>query len=93
MSYPAVRNMDIKYIILMKNIVKYCVFNLKFKEVYLCTSKTLLSKRINCSTRTILRNELIKSGFVINDWYISTNVEVHKQHKMNTKAFGVNNPL
>jgi hypothetical protein len=73
--------------------IKYCAFNTKLMEHYLCTSKTLLSKKVNCSTRTILRKELIENNFIINDWYISTNVEVHKQPKRNTNTLSVKNPL
>lgn len=62
-----------------KTYIKYAAFNVIIREHYMCNSKTLLAKHIGTSTRTILRKELMDSNFIINDWYISTNVELHKQ--------------
>lgn len=66
-----------------KLVVKYCSFNLITREFYLCTSKTDLANHINTSTRTILRRQSCSNDFVINDWCISIEVEVHKQPMRN----------
>lgn len=76
-----------------KTTIKYCAFNSILKESYLCTSKKLLAKRINTSVDTIRRREVCSSVFVINEWYIYTNVKVHKQPIRNVNKIGLNNPL
>ena len=63
--------------------IKYCAFNSITHVFYLCTSKKALSKTIGCSTRTILRKELIYNKFVINDWHIEVDTVIHKQPKRN----------
>ena len=63
--------------------VKYAAFNTIIKEYYLCNSKVDLAKYIGTSVDTIRRRELTNNDFYINEWYISTNVEIHKQPARN----------
>ena len=66
-----------------KTTIKYSAFNLITREHYLCTSKISLSKHINTSVDTIRRREALNNDFIINDWNISIDVEIHKQPKRN----------
>lgn len=70
-----------------KLIIKFCAFNNITHEFYLCSSKVDIAKCCGVSTRTILRRTAITSSFMINEWNISVDVEVHKQPIRNDNLF------
>lgn len=70
-----------------KTTIKYCAFNLILREHYLCTSKLSLAKHINTSVDTIRRREALNNDFIINNWHIAVDIEVHKQPKRNSSGF------
>lgn len=67
-----------------KTIIKYSAFNNITHEFYLCTSKVSLAKYIKSSADTIRRRTNDSNSFMINEWHISVDVEVHKQPKRNS---------
>ena len=70
-----------------KLVVKYCAFNSLTHEFYLCLIKVDLAKCCKVSTRTILRRIASNNDFMLNEWYVSINVEVIKQPIRNVNGF------
>jgi hypothetical protein len=62
----------------MKNTIKYVAFDIFSKQLYICSTKSLLAAKLNVSVDTIRRKELNNSVFYIHPWWVNKDVIVHK---------------